>query len=472
MSDVKDNPSPSAGAVPADPLRGQGLAAFAQQFRDGAMTAEAATRTYLERIRILDRKIGAFRHVDGAMALERARAIDGQRKAGKNLGPLMGVPVAVKEIFRVEGLPFGAGSEIDVSALTPAEGPFVKTLKQQGCVILGVTKTTEFAAATINSGKQAPWNPWDGNVKRVCGGSSHGSASALAAGLCGFSIGSDTGGSVRLPAALCGVVGLKPTMGVWSTDGVFPLSPTFDTVGAFTWSMADMALVFGALAGQTVPAPPSPSTLRLARVTNLFDELDPPVAAATERAIAALTDANVTFVDIPIPEAAEVAAVFGRILAGELVHYLGRERLLKERAMIDPVPWSRIESEIDTDGATLDALRRRHRELIALIGARTAGCDALVCPTTPLSPCPVAEVSEAGAAIEWNRLSGRNTRPGNLFGLCGISLPVHRAGELPVGLQLLAGAGTDSRLLAIATAVEAVVGRGPAPELLQFANRS
>jgi aspartyl-tRNA(Asn)/glutamyl-tRNA(Gln) amidotransferase subunit A len=469
MRSAKDT---AAVAVPANPLDGLGLAAFAQRFRDGEVTAEAATQDYLQRIRVLDRRLGAFRFVDEAKALERARQLDRQRKSGGDLGPLMGVPIAVKEIFRIDGLPFGAGSDMDISYLTPAKGPFVKSLMQRGCVILGNTKTTEFAAATINSSKAMPWNPWDAGEKRVCGGSSHGSASALAAGLCGFAIGSDTGGSVRLPAALCGVVGLKPTMGIWSTEGVFPLSATFDTVGTFTWSVADTALVFGALTGQPVPAPPPVNKLRLARVTNLFDELDPPVAAATARAIARLADAGVTFVDIAIPEAAEVPTVFARILAGELVHYLGRDRLLRERAKIDPVPWSRIESEIDTDSATLAALRHRHRELIAVIRARTAGCDALVCPTTPLSPCPVAEVSEAAAAIEWNRRSGRNTRPGNLFGQCGISLPVHRAGELPVGLQLLSNAGTDSRLLAIAAGIEAVIGRGPTPELSQFANRS
>jgi aspartyl-tRNA(Asn)/glutamyl-tRNA(Gln) amidotransferase subunit A len=464
--------TPAALSAIPDPLDKIDISTFAQRIRTGETSSEAATCAYLERIAILNRKIGAFRFVDEAKALERAREIDKRRQAGEDLGPLMGLPIAVKEIFRIEDLPFGAGSDMDVSDLTPAEGPFVKALKQRGCVILGNTKSTEFAATTINSRKSMPWNPWDADVKRVCSGSSHGSASALAAGLCSFAIGSDTGGSVRLPAALCGVVGLKPTMGIWSTEGVFPLSPTFDTIGTFTWSVADTALVFGALTGQPVPGQPPVNKLRLARVTNLLDELDPPVAAATARAIARIADAGVTFVDIAIPEAAEVPTVFARILAGELVHYLGRNRLLRERAKIDPVPWSRIESEIDTDSATLAALRHRHRELIALIRARTDGCDALVCPTTPLLPCPVADVSEATAAIEWNRRSGRNTRPGNLFGQCGISLPAHRAGELPVGLQLLSKAGTDSRLLAIAASIEAVIGRGPNPELSQFANRS
>jgi aspartyl-tRNA(Asn)/glutamyl-tRNA(Gln) amidotransferase subunit A len=463
MRSAKDSAAPSL-----KPLDKIDLSTFARRFRNGETSSEAMTQSYLERIGIFDRKLGAFRFVDKAKALERAREIDKRRQAGEDLGPLMGLPIAVKEIFRIEELPFGAGSDMDVSDLMPAEGPFVKALKRRGCVILGNTKSTEFAATTINSRKPMPWNPWDADVKRVCGGSSHGSAAALAAGLCGLAIGSDTGGSVRLPAALCGVVGFKPSMGIWSTDGVFPLSPTFDTVGAFTRSISDMSLVFDCLTDQAAAAPITASNLKLAKATNLFDELDTSVSAAMGRALRKLSDNGVGFVDVALPEAVEVATVFARILAAELVRYLGRERLLRERDKIDPVPWSRIESELDTDAATLDALRRRHVELVELIRERTEGYDAIICPTTPLSPCPVAEVSDDATAIDWNRRSGRNTRPGNLFGLCGISLPVHQSGELPAGLQLLCPANADRRLLSFAAAVESVLGQGPAPDLSQF----
>jgi aspartyl-tRNA(Asn)/glutamyl-tRNA(Gln) amidotransferase subunit A len=460
--------TPAALSAIPDPLDKIDISTFAQRFRRGETSSEAATRAYLARMAILDRKIGAFRFVDGAKALERAQDIDKRRQGGEDLGPLMGLPIAVKEIFRVEGLPFGAGSDMDVSDLTPAEGPFVKALKQRGCVILGNTKSTEFAAATINSRKSMPWNPWDADVKRVCGGSSHGSAAALAAGLCGLAIGSDTGGSVRLPAALCGIVGFKPSVGIWPTDGVFPLSPTFDTVGAFTHSVSDMSLVFSCLTGQAEAAPAAVAKLQLAKATNLFDELDAPVSVAMERVFQKLSNSGVSFVDVVLPEAAEVVTVFARILASELVQYLGRERLVREREKIDPVSWSRIESELATDAATLDALRRRHVELIGLINKRTKGYDAIICPTTPLLPCPAAEVSDDAAAIDWNRRSGRNTRPGNLFGLCGISLPVHRSGELPAGLQLLCPANADRLLLSIAAAVESVLGQGPAPDLSRF----
>ena len=457
-----------AAEVPKDPLQGLDLAGFATRFRNRATTAEQTTKDYLARIRAYDPMIGAFRHVDEQAAVDAAREIDRRYNNGEDLGPLMGVPVAIKEIFSIDGFPFGVGSDVDISDLLFNEGPFVKAIKSRGCVILGNTMTTEFAAATINCSKPMPWNPWDSSAKRVCGGSSHGSAAALAAGFCAFAIGSDTGGSVRLPAALCGVVGLKPSIGIWPTEGVFPLSPTFDTVGTFTWSVTDAALVFSALAGRPITPPLSAKNIRLARVANLFEQLDAPVAVAIARAVTNLSDAGVTFIDVPLPEADEVGAVFARILAGELVHYLGRERLLKEQKKIDPVPWSRIESEIDTDALTLDQLRQRHRELVSLIRARTAEYDAIVCPTTPTLPTLIAEVSQPELAIEWNRRSGRNTRPGNLFGLCGISVPVHTTGELPVGLQFLSQSGADAQLLALAAAVEGIIGAPPTPDVSRF----
>jgi len=236
-------PPGSGNSFPPDPLQGIDLGSFSRKFREGSLTAEATTEAYLQRIAVLDPVIGAFRAVDAVAALERAREIDSQRRTGRDLGPLMGMPIAVKEIFRLERFPFGAGTDISIDDLAPRQGAFMDALEQQGSVLLGITKTTEFAAATINSNKTMPWNPWDAAIKRVCGGSSHGSAAALAAGLCAFAIGTDSGGSVRLPAALCGLVGFKPSMGIWSTDGVFPLSPTFDTVGVFSHSAADARLV-------------------------------------------------------------------------------------------------------------------------------------------------------------------------------------------------------------------------------------
>jgi aspartyl-tRNA(Asn)/glutamyl-tRNA(Gln) amidotransferase subunit A len=458
----------AAASLPADPLTEMGLRGFAQRFQSREISSEQVVRAYLERIERLEPSIGAFVVVSAEAALRTAREMDERRNAGVNLGALMGIPVAVKEIFRVEGLPFGAGTKVDLSGITPAEGPFIKRLRAQGAVILGLTRTTEFAAATINVSTSAAWNPSDSDTKRVCGGSSHGSAAALAAGLCAFSLGSDSGGSVRLPAALCGVVGLKPSKHLWSTEGVFPLSPTVDTIGVFARSIDDASFVFSSLSEKEVSSEPLGRPPRLARPVALFDDLDSPVAAAMEKACSRLTAAGTEIVDVDLPELEESLTLLAHLLAGELVLYLGRDRLLANRDEIDPVTWSRVEPELDVTFDAIAEIKARRHQMISRFRARTTEFDAVVTPTTPISPQAVAEVQDTAHAISWNRRSGRNTRPGNFFDQCGISLPVHASGQLPVGLQLLLPSGSDARLLHLARFVENVLGRGPLPVLDAF----
>ena len=268
-------------SLPPDPLA-SGIAGYARRLRQGEITAQAATEAYLGRIAALDPKLGAYQHLAAEPALAQARALDRRRAAGDDQGPLMGVPVAIKDIFAVDGMPTTAGSRLDVADLIGPEGPFVDLLRRAGCVFLGKLKTVEFAlgAVGISEPRGTPWNPWDAAVQRIPGGSSSGPAVAVAAGLCGFAIGSDTGGSVRLPAAFCGVFGHKTTVGLWPTAGVFPLSSVLDSIGPLTRSAADAALLFGALTGQEV-APAPPERLRLGRPTSyFFDRLDPAVAAA------------------------------------------------------------------------------------------------------------------------------------------------------------------------------------------------
>jgi aspartyl-tRNA(Asn)/glutamyl-tRNA(Gln) amidotransferase subunit A len=176
----------------------------------------------------------------------------------------MGVPVAVKDIFTVDGMPTTVGSQLDLEELLEAEGPVVRQLRQAGCVILGKTKTVEFAfgPAGTNALRGTPKNPWDAAVARLPGGSSSGSAVAVAAGLCAFALGSDTGGSIRLPAALCGFFGLKTTVGHWSTKGGSPLSSTLDSVGILSRSAQDAALIYATVSGRDVVSPAAVDSLR------------------------------------------------------------------------------------------------------------------------------------------------------------------------------------------------------------------
>ena len=188
--------------LPADPFVPGGIAAFAERLRRGEITAEAAASAYVERIELLEPRLQAYEYIAADQALETARSLDRLLAAGTDLGPLMGVPVAIKDLYAVKGMPTTAGSNVDVSEFIGDEGSFVKRLKRAGCVILGKTKTVEFALGAGNHHRGTPWNPWDGKTHRAPGGSSSGSAVAVAAGLCAFAIGSDTGGSVRIPAAL------------------------------------------------------------------------------------------------------------------------------------------------------------------------------------------------------------------------------------------------------------------------------
>lgn len=444
--------------IPPDPLNGLTLHEFGARLRSGQLSAEAVTRAYCDRIRAHDPKIGAFVFVAAEEAIDAAKRIDASREKGVDLGPLMGVPVAIKEIFSINGLPYGAGTKLDLSAITPPQGPFIASLKRAGCVILGTTRTTEFAAATINVNKPMPWNPADETAKRVCGGSSHGSAAAMAAGLCAFSVGSDTGGSVRLPAALCGVFGFKSTAGIWPTQGVFSLSKTLDSVGIFTRSADDAALIFATLGEDAAEDPPLPQELRLGKPKNyIFEDLDEPINSVVDIAVQALRSAGVEVVDVEIPDIKAAMPEFAKLLFSEFVATFGKDRLQAGQSTIDPVAWSRIEANFSTTAEALAETRRIQRSAIATARQMMDGVDGLVYPTTPFVACPASEVQTLEAAIAWNLRSGRLTRPGNFFGQCGTTIPVHAPGDLPVGLQIMCNPGADRKLLAISRTVEAIV---------------
>ena len=215
-----------------NPLEHVSLAQYAQDLRSGKRSVEATVDQYLKRISELNPKLDAITELDTVRALAAARGIDCLIAAGQDLGPLAGVPILVKDLFKIHGMKTTAGSRMNVDDLAPKEeGRFIQALRRAGCIILGKTRTTEFAMGGFNLTHPLPWNPVDMDVKRMTGGSSHGSAVAMAAGLCAFSVGSDTGGSVRQPAPFTGTVGYKSHRHYWPTDGVFPMSPSLDSVG-------------------------------------------------------------------------------------------------------------------------------------------------------------------------------------------------------------------------------------------------
>ncbi|HJO68242.1 MAG TPA: amidase [Rhodospirillales bacterium] len=460
-----------AALVP-DPMAAGGIAGFAVRIRRGEITIAAAVEAYLERIAALDGRLGAFEHVATAPARAAAGALDALLAAGIDLGPLMGVPVAVKDIIATNGMPTTAGSTVDVADLIGGEGAFVRSLRHAGCVILGKVKTVEFAAGGtgINYVRGTPWNPWDAETQREPSGSSSGSGVAMAAGLCGFAVGSDTTGSVRGPAAHCGVFGLKTTKGLWPTDGVYPLVPTLDTLGPLTRTAADAAAIFSGLTGTPVPVPPPARGLRLGRPSRLFFEgLDAHVERTMTEALARLAAAGAEIVPLELPEAAEVVESFVDFLPIEMIASLGRERFLAHRAEMDPLVAARGDAGLDVSADTYARLLKRHHALCGIAQRRMLGFDGWVAPTRPTVPAPVISRAEAEARPPTPSNLWPNTPAVSYFGLCASSTPIHGlAGGLPVGLQLMCPGGADARLLSIARTFEEIFGPPPKPELAPF----
>ena len=454
----------SAGGPPA-PARAAridriSLADYASGLRDGTHAAEATVAHLLDRIRDANPALDAFTYVDAEGAIAAARAADAHLAARTDLGPLMGVPIALKDLYAATGLPMSAGSRVDVADRTPAEGSLVRALKRAGAVVLGKTRTTEFAFGTFNPSHPTPRNPSDRAVHRMPGGSSAGSAVVQAAGLCTIAFGTDTGGSVRQPAALCGVAGFKASAGALPMDGVFPLSPTFDSPGWFGRRVVDLATVWQVLSGEPAARRRPIDTLVFGRPdAHFFDNLEHEVARAIDAAQQRLTAAGARIVTVTLPPLADLDAAFGAYLSAELVAHLGRERVTANLARMDPVVAARIAPGLTLAADAFITLRRRFEQLAR--DARTAieGVDAVLTPTCPRLAAPIAEYRDPEAAAAWSKQTLRFTRPGNLFGLCGVSLPVgHLVASLPIGLQLLAPGGADAELLAIAQTVEAVLG--------------
>ena len=417
-------------------------------------------RAFLDRIAAENHVLDAFTFVDADGAIAAARAVDLHLKARTDLGPLMGVPVALKDLYAATGLPMTAGSRVDISDRTPREGSIVETLKRGGAIILGKTRTTEFAFGTYNPTHPTPRNPCDRATYRMPGGSSSGSAVAQAAGLCAVAFGTDTGGSVRQPAALCGVAGFKATAGRLPMEGIFPLSPTFDSPGWFAHRAADLALVWQTLSGEPAARQRPMDTLVLGVPdAHFFDGLEGSVASAIEIARDRLAAAGARLVPVALPPLSDLDAAFGAFLSAELVAWLGRERVTANLARMDPVVAARIAPGLALAADAFIDLRTRFAALARAARASMSPVDALLTPASPRVAAPVDGHSTVEAAAAWSRETLRFTRPGNLFGLCGVSLPIHHlTGSLPVGLQLLAPGGADAQLLAIAQTVEEALG--------------
>lgn len=457
--------------LPEDPFAKGGIAGFAADFRAGRTSSEAVTLACLERIDALDPKIGAFQHVATESALRTAQAMDSLFRAGTDLGPLMGVPFGVKDIYAVDGMPTTNGSLIESADITGPEGTYVKRLRKAGAVVIGKTRTVEFAlgATGVNEARGTPWNPADLVDHRTPGGSSSGSAAATASGMCAFALGSDTGGSIRIPAALCGLFGHKTTVGLIPTDGVFPLSTTLDTLGPLCRSAEDASIIHGVTIGRKPTEPVSPGTLRFALMRDFFFEnLDPEVEACISAVLDKLQAGGIEIVELSpeeLPDPREREAIFPVVVGTEILASLGVDRFEAGRAGMDPVTAARAAVGLEVTAVEYALARRRHTKLKQIADEAMQKFDGLLAPTTPMLALKLADLQQEAGARRGLEAS-RNTQPGNLWGLCGISLPVQQFGsELPVGLQVLGRAGRDGTLLSVARTLEGILGRPPLPDL-------
>jgi len=451
--------------LPADPLATRSFAQYAADLRSGSISALSVVEAYLERIRQLNPKIDAVSVLDDGRALAAAKGIDCLLQAGQDPGPLAGLPILVKDLYQVNGLTITAGSRLDVREIAPGdEGPIIASLRQAGCIILGKTRTTEFAMGGFNLTHPLPWNPCDLKTKRMTGGSSHGSAAGMAAGLCAFSLGSDTGGSVRQPAAFAGTVGFKASPEYWPTAGVFPMSTGLDSLGVFAktagdahWVVSNLPFVRNpSISGIDVPA----ESLRFGLPSHhIFDHCDAESKQTFEQALVRLRAAGVRVEAIEIPEVAEMDAVFGGMVPTDVLAFVGRERFLAAEKILDPVVWARTQAAFDLKATDYIAIQRKFKDICQQVNRRLAGLDGWICPTIPRVAPPVEGYDSLEKIAEWNRINTANTRPGNLFGQCGISLPMRGVSTgLPLGFQIMAAPMTDDRLIRIAITVERLLG--------------
>jgi aspartyl-tRNA(Asn)/glutamyl-tRNA(Gln) amidotransferase subunit A len=454
---------------------------LAAGLRAGSLKSEALIEEAIVRHDLKESVLRAYKHWDPDRARREARAVDALAAAGHQSGPLMGLPISIKDIYGVAGMPIFAGTPKELPKSWQREGPVVRALRRGLAIVMGKTHTVELAFGGVGATRHwdPPRNPWDGEAHRVCGGSSAGAGVSLAEGSAVVAMGSDTGGSVRIPASVTGTVGLKTTIGRWSVEGIVPLSGNFDTPGPLARTVEDAAVAFAAID----PAHEDAESLlrELDGVTavdlrlgicdeHFWDDCEPGVAEGAEGAIDELTSKGARLERLPFPEAGEARQRFldTSLFGVEGLSFL-EDHYPERRATVDPNVAVRMEAGRAVSALDFVTESRKVRELAASAGRRLCQVDVLVAPTVPISPPTLEEVAAAETYAWANGMMTRNTQPINLLELCAITLPVALDGRgLPVGLQLIARHGHDEKLLAAALACERALGTarqrlGPPP---------
>lgn len=429
---------------------------LAQQVRavaEGRTSSRALVEATLQAIAADPRP---FTEVFAEEARAEADAVDG----GSGDGPLRGVPIAIKDLFDLAGRPTPAGSTILAKApIAERDAPIVERLKRAGAIIVGRTHMSSFAFSGVglNPHGPQPVNPAD--PERAPGGSSSGAGVSVGLGQVAGSIGTDTGGSVRIPAACCGVVGLKSTQRRTTRDGVVPLAPTLDSVGPLAASVEDCALLDAVMADGPRASSPArtPQTVRLGVVRDfVLDDADEKVAGDFEAALSRLSAQGVRLVEVPFPTLHDIPSIEpkGALVNAEAFAVHEARGWLAHRDEYDPNVFFRLEVGGRMSAADYVNARWGWDRLAAEANRLSQDLDALVWPTCPIVAPRIEGLEDPKAFGRANSLLLRNARIVNVFDRCAISLPMHERGSLPTGLMLVGETMGDADLLAVAKAVE------------------
>jgi aspartyl-tRNA(Asn)/glutamyl-tRNA(Gln) amidotransferase subunit A len=453
----------------ADQLVQLTIAEAARSFEAGELSPVDLTRACLERIEALEPKLNAFVTLLPELAVTEARAAEQRLGGDKRLGPLDGIPFAIKDLYETRGIRTTAGSKILADYVPAGDATCIRCLREQGVVLLGKLNMHEwaFGGTTVVSHFGPAHNPWA--LDRITGGSSGGSGAALAASVCLGSLGSDTGGSIRMPASMCGVVGLKPTFGRVSKHGVVPLSGSLDHAGPMTRTVEDAALVLQAIAGpdpddptsEDVPVPDYLAALsgevRGLRVgvpdKDVLSGLDKDVEVSFWAALKTLEGLGASLIDVHIPTLQRADAIWLAIVGPEAAAF--HRRNLEERPQ-DFSEQVRLRLQLGLQMRAVDYLRglESQRQLRAEVEEQYAKIDVLVTPTTSSTASRIEdELAASGREVHLHRF----TCPFNLTGQPAISLPCGFDSQgLPVGLQIVGRRFDEETVLRVAHAYEQV----------------
>ena len=401
--------------------------------------------------------LNAFVRVDSDGALRAAALAQEELSRGTDRGVLHGLPVAVKDIVDTAGVATTMGSRHFAGNVPADDAEVVARLRAAGAVVVGKTGTHEFAyGPTGDVSADGPVrNPHDPG--RMTGGSSAGSAAAVAAGLVPLAVGSDTGGSVRIPAALCGIAGIRPTFGTVPTDGVFPLSGSLDTVGVLAADVAGTAAGWRVLAGADAPPAPFEGGLRVGLVTDpWFARLDDAVRASFDAFVASLATLPVraSIVPVAVPDAADLHALYVTVQSYE-ASVIHRERRANAPHLFQPETLQRLEVAAAVTADAYGPAIRRLAEVRAAAAGRLAGVDVMILPTVPVLAPPIgARDTDIGGG--WTSPRDALLAHDALWGVLGlpaVSIPIPNPGGLPVGAQLVGAPGGDAALIAVAETI-------------------